>query len=110
MAALSVADRTRILRGLMRYWSAPDTRQSAPFSKFDLYNPVANTGAVADTDNWQDTHGGNTSADSVGFNGALAANMRTGLTLQMKGELFVAIALARTGNIELLRRVFGEVD
>ena len=95
MAALAIADRTRILRGLMRYWSAPDTRQSAPFSKFDLYNPVANTGAVADT---------------VGFNGALAANMRTGLTLQMKGELFVAIALARTGNIELLRRVFGEVD
>jgi hypothetical protein len=36
--------------------------------------------------------------------------MRTGLSTQMKGELFVAIALMRTGNVELLRWVFGEVN
>ena len=75
-----------------------------------LYNPATNTGAVADTDNWQDTHGGNVALDTIGYNGTLSLEARTGLTLSQKGLLFAVNALARTGNIDLLRRVLGEVD
>lgn len=109
MAALSTADRTRVWRGLMRRWSHPDSRQNTSFSKFDLYDPSANTGAIADTDNWIDTHGGNTSADSIGFNGALAINMRSGLTLAMKTEMFCAVAAMRVGPA-FARQLLGEVD
>jgi hypothetical protein len=109
MAALSIADRTRIWRGLMRRWSHPDSRQTCAFTKFDLYNPTANTGAIADTDNWIDTHGGNTAPDTVGFNGALTVAMRAALTLAMKTEMFVAVAAMRVSP-EFARRLLGEVD
>ena len=109
MAALSIADRTRVWRGLMRRWSHPDSVQTAPFTKFDLYNPTTNTGAIANTDDWIDAHGGNTTADNIGFNGALAVNMRTGLTLAMKTEIFVAVAAMRVST-EFARRLLGEVD
>lgn len=88
MADLSVADRTRIWRGLMRRWS--NDRVPCGFTKTALYNPANNTGAIASVDTWVDTHQGNTTPDSVGMNGALAVAMRRG--------------------IEYLKSVFGEVD
>lgn len=108
MAALSVQARTQIWRGLMRYWSR--NREPVAVTKRVLYDPTTNTGAVADTDNWQDAHAGNVAADLVGYNGALAVEARTGLTLSQKGLLFAVNALARTGNVDLLRSVLGEVD
>lgn len=107
MAVLSVQDRTRVWRGLMRRWSADGV--TAPFSKYDLYNPNTNTGAVADTDQWIDTHQGTTSPDTVGYNGSLSVPMRTALSLNMKTDLFLAVAAMRRG-LAYVRSIFGEVD
>jgi hypothetical protein len=93
MAALTITDRTRIWRGLMRYWS--DTHTPIGVLKSDLYNPTANTGAIADSDAWIDTHGGNTAPDTIGYNGALAVAVRNGLTTTQKTEMFCAVAAYR---------------
>jgi len=108
MALLSIADRTRVWRGLMRRWSR-DRIDPCNFLKNALYDPVANTGAVADTDAWQDTHAGNVSADTVGFNGSLSIAMRAAMILNQKTDLFLAVAAMRRG-LEYVRSVFGEVD
>lgn len=84
MAALSVQDRARIWRGLMRRWSRDGT--VCAFQKYDLYNPTANTGAVANVDDWVDTHSGNTTPDTVGLNGALAVAMPAPLMLYAASE------------------------
>lgn len=107
MATLSVADRTRVWRGLMRRWSADRTPCAA--TKGQLYNPTANTGAVADVDAWIDGRTGNTAPDTVGFNGALAVAIRTALTADQKTDLLIAVAAMRRG-LAYLQSVFGEVD
>jgi hypothetical protein len=107
MAVLSIADRTRIWRGLMRRWSADQVVCS--FLKNDLYNPSDDTGAVADVDNWRDAHSGNTSVDTVGFNGALSVAMRSALSAEQKTDLLIADAAIVRG-VDYLRSVFGEVD
>jgi hypothetical protein len=107
MAELSVADRTRIWRGLMRRWS--HDRIPCSFTKFDLYDPSTNSGAIADLDAWVDTHQGNTTPDNVGMNGALAVAMRSALSAEQKTDILIAVAAMRRG-IEYLKSVFGEVD
>ena len=107
MALLAVADRTRVWRGLMRRWS--NDRTSCAFNKNDLYNPATDTGAIADTDGWIDTHGGNTTADNIGFNGALTVAMRAAMTINQKTDMFLATAAMRRG-LEYLRSVFGDID
>lgn len=107
MAAMSVADRTRVWRGLMRRWSRDGV--ACPFLKGALYNPTANTGSVAGVDDWVDTHSGTSSADTVGMNGALAAAMRTALSTNQKSDLLIAVVAMRRG-IDYLKSVFGEVD
>ena len=107
MAALSVADRTRIWRGLMRRWSADAT--PCAFLKGALYNPSNNTGAIAGVDDWVDTHQGNTTPDNVGMNGALTAGMRTAMTAEQKTDLLIAVVAMRRG-LPYLKSVFGEVD
>lgn len=96
MAVLSTADRQRIWRGLMRYWSATQTTLGA-LTKADLQT------AVNDTDTWIDT---NASA----YNLAISQPARGALTAQQKTLLFCVVALMRNGDVELLRRVLGEVD
>ena len=107
MALLSIADRTRVWRGLQRRWSNDLT--SCAFTKLDLYNPTLNTGAIADTDSWIDTHGGNTTPDNVGFNGSLTVAMRAAMTVNQKTDMFLATAAMRRG-IDYLRSVFGDID
>ena len=107
MAAISTTDRARVWRGLMRKWSAE--RAICPFDKFSLYNPTANTGAVADTDARIDSHSGNTSVDTVGYNGSLSVAMRSALTADMKTDLFLSVAAMRRG-VDYIRRLLGEVD
>lgn len=109
MAALSVADRTRIWRGAMRFWSAK-LEVTPNITKFDIYNPNTDTGAVADMDNWFDTHGGNVAPDTIGFNGALSTIIKTNLTIQQKLLLAIAVECMRYGDVDLLRRILGEVD
>lgn len=114
MAALSIAVRTQIRRGCMRYWSnlpSGDTDKSVSATKYELYNPNDNTGMIADVDNWIDTHSANTSADTVGLNGGINANYRAKFTTGQKGVVVMAVSAARTGNLNLLRGALGtEVD
>lgn len=107
MADLSVADRTRIWRGLMRRWS--NDRLPCGFTKTALYNPANNTGAIASVDTWVDTHQGNTTADNVGMNGALVVAMRTAMSAEQKTDVLIAVVAMRRG-IDYLKSVFGEVD
>jgi hypothetical protein len=111
MAVLSVATRTRLWKGFMRWWSVHEHAVEQPFSaiaKYDVYNPNTNTGLVADADNWADTHSGNT-CTTVGFNGALAEPCKSGLTVATKGFVLSMIVLARY-NPELCKNVLGDID
>lgn len=101
MAVLSDADRARVWRGLMRYWSR--VSRACPISKAD------GRAAVDATDVWIDGHAGNTSLDLVGYNGALPQAARDNLTVLAKTELFVAVASMRASP-ELAKKLLGEVD
>lgn len=110
MAALNVSDRTRIWRGLMRYWSAlppSDADKSVSATKFELYNPSNDTGCIADIDNWVDTHGG-TTADTVGANGAINVSYRSKFTTGQKAIILVAVVCMRTGNEAILSSALGQ--
>ena len=109
MAALPVATRTQIWRGLMRFWSAQHEGVGSGVVKASIYNPVANTGLVAELDDWIDGHGGAT-GNTTGINGAISEPCKSGLTTAQKGLAFALVALVRTGNMDLARAVVGEVD
>jgi hypothetical protein len=96
MAVLSTADRQRIWRGIMRFWSARRDTLGA-LTKADLQT------AVNETDAWID-------ANAASYNAALSQPARGQLTAAQKNLLFCAVALARFGEVELLRRLLGEVD
>jgi hypothetical protein len=106
MAALSVADRTRIWRALMRRWSTD--KVTCNFLKTELYNSTTNTGAIADVDDWIDTHSGLT-GNTTGFNGAFSVVMRAALSADQKTDIFLAVAAMRRG-LDYIRSVFGETD
>ncbi len=95
MAQLPTADRQRIWRGLMRYWSA-EREAIGGCAKADIL------AAVEATDTWIDD-------DQAAVNTALPATFRTNATLAQKTLLFCAVALMRV-SIGALRRMFGEVD
>lgn len=92
MAALSEADRLRIWRGIMRYWS--EIWEATDISGPDL------KAAVNATDQWIDDN-------QTSFNQALPSAAQTGLTQAQKVLLFCGVALARV-SIEFLKRVFPE--
>lgn len=95
MTPLPEIDRTRIWRGLMRWWS--NLREALEsLSKADL------RAAVDAADDWID-------ANQAAYNAALPEAARSALTSEQKTLLFCAVALARVG-MGTLRRVFGEVD
>lgn len=94
MSQLSVQNRTRIQRGIMRYWSA--SRSVIDLSKADLQT------AINATDTWIDNN-------AAAYNSALPAAAQSGLTAMQKALLFCAIAMARV-SIATLRRLLGEVD
>lgn len=91
MATLPEIDRLRIWRGLMRYlgfgWAGV---------KDDL------KAAVDATDVWVD-------ANTASYNNALPVTFRDNATADQKSLLLVAVVMMRF-NIELLKRIFGEVD
>lgn len=95
MAVLVDADRIRIHKGLMRYWS--NLRETvASITKTDL------KAAVDAADAWVD-------ANAAAYNTALPATFRTNATSSQKSLLLVAVVLMRF-NVELLKTVFGNVD
>jgi len=98
MAQLEAADRQRIWRGLMRYWSR--LREVVVVSKPDL------AAAVEATDAWIDDN-------AASYNQALPSAARANLTASQKTLVFCAVALMRVdpGLAALLRRALGvEVD
>ena len=97
MAVLSDADRVRVWRGLMRYWSAADTRETLQgILKADLRD------AVNATDDWIDTN-------AAAFNTSLPLVVRTNLTAGQKLLLFCAVAAMRSAPA-LAIRIVGEID
>ena len=98
MAVLTAGVRKKIWAGLMRFDDFKNDGQ--PYSKHDLYNPSANTGAIADTDVWIDGNEGNTSTNT-GFNTALQAPIKTQLTASQKTLMFSAVAMARRSEATL---------
>jgi len=98
MAELTTADRLRIWRGLMRYWS--NLREVVALSKDDLL------AAVVATDSWIDDN-------AAAYNAALPVVARNNLTAIQKTLIFCAVAMMRVspGLATLLRRALGvEVD
>lgn len=96
MAALSTADRQRIWRGLMRFWS----HRREPLGNLTKADLQA---AVNATDDWID-------ANAAAYNSAIPQPARGQLTSDQKNILFAAVALARRGETALLRSLLGEVD
>jgi hypothetical protein len=110
MTALSVAARRKIAQGLIRWWSQRLV-ETPNLTKADIYDPGGDTGAVADADDWVDTHSGNI-CNTIGYNGALSQPFRDEATSDMKGELLLVVAAVRidaTGDIAR-RIVQTEVD
>jgi hypothetical protein len=95
MANLPDADRLRIWRGLMRYWSGLQ-ETVAGFVKADL------KATVDAADAWVDSN-------AASYNAALPNPFRSNATQSQKSLLLVAVVLMRF-NLELLKRIFGEVD
>lgn len=93
MAVLPVVDRQRIWRGLMRYVGFGGV---ANVTKPDLQ------AAVDAADAWVDSN-------SASYNAALPQPFRNNASPEQKSLLLVAIVLMRF-NLELLKRIFGEVD
>jgi len=94
MAVLSDAERARIWRGIMRYWSAE--RTPCGTTKADL------RAAVNAADAWID-------ANAAAYNSALPQPARGALTTEQKAVLLAITALVRFSP-ELVRRAIGEVD
>ena len=95
MANLTEADRLRIWRGLMRFWSSLQ-ELVAGFVKADL------KAAVDAADAWVDSN-------AASYNAALPNPFRSAATSSQKSLLLVAVILMRF-NLELLERAFREVD
>lgn len=95
MAKLDSLTYRRISTGLQR---SPQLFGSAPnVLKADLLEAIENT------DTWIEN---NTSS----YNNALPLKFKNNATLGQKTVLFCIVALARTGNIALLKALLGEVD
>jgi hypothetical protein len=109
MAPLSVVARTKIAKGLLRWWSKRFVEvPSSGITKYAIYDPGTDTGAVAETDDWIDDHAGNV-GDTVGYNGALSQPFRGAVSAEIKSELFLIVAAVRTDSTgELARRIVGE--
>lgn len=105
MALLNATDESRVWRGLMRFWSSPDTRESIACTKPELLAAVQAINTYLD--------GAASARPATSINAAFPAATQSGghaLTTAQKGQMVAAIALGQTGNITLLRRMLGEVD
>lgn len=110
MANLSVADRTRVWRAVMRKVSRePGVYDWGTLSKDDLYDPSLDSGAVADADAWIDTHQGTTTPDNVGYVGALDTTFAAQTDSGVKALVFLAVVCMRQGT-DFIRSIFGEID
>lgn len=96
MAVLAAGERARIWRGLMRYWSAAETRADCALTKAEL------RAAVDAVDDWVD-------GNALAYNLALPAAARGSLTPGQKALLLALVALARY-QPAALRTLVGEVD
>lgn len=91
----------------MRRWSRDGAACS--FIKDELYDPVTDTGMIADIDAWVDSRAGLTAPNNNGFNGAISASYRSKASADQKTDLLIAVAAMRRG-INYLRSIFGETE
>lgn len=95
MAVLPGTDILRIRSGLMRWWSALwEGLNGCTKEQVRL--------AIVAADAWVD-------ANATSYNNALPATFRNNATSNQKSLLLVAVILMRF-NIDLLRKIFGEVE
>lgn len=94
MAELSTADRERVVRGLMRFWSRTENQQTVGAKTAEILV------TVNETDDWIE-------ANQASYNGSLTYTAL--FTAAQKTFIFCAVALARV-SITILRRILGEVD
>jgi hypothetical protein len=104
MAIPSESEIRRLYKGFQRYCNNvraadPDDTEHVfgAMEKTDLYNAVV--ALLTYIDNNRAT-----------INQAIPQPARAEMTATMKGELFAFCALLDTGNIDLLKRIVGEVD
>lgn len=105
MALLTGNQELQVWRGLMRFWSRPETRESIACTKPELLAAIQAQNVYLD--------GAASARPAQSINAAFPAATQTGghaLTTGQKGQLIAAVALAQTGNIDVLRRMLGEVD
>lgn len=105
MTLLNSTNENRVWRGLMRFWSTPDTQESVACTKPELLAAVQAINVYLD--------GAASARPATSINAAFPAETRTGahaLTTTQKGQLVAAVALAQTDNIDVLKRMLGEVD
>ena len=95
MATLTEAQRRKIWRGLMRFWSAEGEELGA-MVKEDIFN------AITDTDIWIENN-------QAAFNSALPQPFRGEATLDQKTLTFCAVAAMRV-SAEFCRQLFGDLD
>ena len=95
MATLTTEERNQIWRGLMRYWSGTNT--AIPITKPELSD------AITETDIWVDNN-------QASYNTALPDAARNNLSADAKTLLFAVVAIRRTGDVELLKKLLGSVD
>jgi len=94
MAVLPLADRQKIWRGLMRYWSAHS--EGIGIQKADLLSAVTDIDAFLEN-------------NSTAINNAFPLPARTALTTEQKAILVAVVALARW-NPGFLTNILGSVD
>ena len=94
MPILPASDILRIQRGLSRWWS--NLREPFTISKTNF------NAAVVAADAWVD-------ANATAYNNALPTQFRNNATASQKSLLLVAVILMRF-NLDLLKRIFSEVD
>lgn len=92
MAELSTADRQRVWRGLMRFWSR--LSQTVDANRAELQT------TVNETDTWIESN-------QASYNSALTYAVN--FTTAQKTLIFCTVAMARV-SINVLRRLLGEVD
>lgn len=103
MAALTTDQRTKVHRGLMRWLSKHPEIPIGSLKKNDLST------AIAETDQWIDDHAGNSSGDTIGYNGALSDPFKTDASIGLKTVVFCGVAAMRVSE-QFARQLFGEVD
>lgn len=102
--ALTIEERTKVWRGIMRLMSSYPSLfvWDGDLTKFDLYDPSLNSGAIADADNW-------TEANQSSFVSSLDQAFRDGTSAEIKVLILCAIVAMRVSE-DFARKILGGLE